>query len=171
MRTHRKALLVVLALGGFVLGAAPPQTEPKKEMSDRDRQRRTVADLRNVGTALFSWLTDQVGASAAGAQQTPSPKEVRLEDYPAISTAELKKLLVPDYIQSVPETDGWGHPYEFRLNVKNVLAEHVMMIRSPGRDGVYSATLYTVEGFDPEDYDQDLVWADGFFIRWPQRKN
>jgi hypothetical protein len=23
--------------------------------------------------------------------------------------------------------------------------------------------------FDPTDRDQDIVWADGFFVRWPQK--
>ena len=34
------------------------------------KQKRTVADMRNTGTAMFSWLTDQVGAAAAGAAAT-----------------------------------------------------------------------------------------------------
>ena len=25
------------------------------------------------------------------------------------------------------------------------------------------------ESFDPTDYDQDIVWADGYFVRWPQK--
>ncbi|HTG35546.1 MAG TPA: hypothetical protein VLB76_21710 [Thermoanaerobaculia bacterium] len=171
MRSHSKPLLVVLALSSLVLGAAPPQADPKAEISDMDRQRLTMADIRNVGTAMFSWLTDQVGASAAGAQETEkaTEKPVRLAPYRVISTKELKKLLVPQYLERIPETDGWGHPYEFRLNVKDVLGRNVMMIRSPGRDGTYSAKKYSTHGFDPEDYDEDIVWADGFFVRWPQR--
>ena len=34
-----------------------------------------------------------------------------------------------------------------------------------------SGTTYTVTSFDPTDYDQDIVWADGFFVRWPQKTN
>jgi len=44
-----------------------------------------------------------------------------------------------------------------------------MMIRSPGRDGVFSAADYDVSSFTPSDFDQDIVWADGFFIRWPEK--
>ncbi|HEX4962982.1 MAG TPA: hypothetical protein VF173_19270 [Thermoanaerobaculia bacterium] len=140
--------------------------------TDAEKQKQTVADIRNLGTALFSWLTDQVGASAAGQQNQGSGKKeisVDLKACPAISRAELQKLLVPQYIQKVPETDGWGHPYEVRLNVKDVLAKQVMSIRSPGRDGVYSSDTYTVQGFSPTDFDQDIVWADGYFVRWPQK--
>lgn len=128
-------------------------------------QKKTVADIRNVGTAMFSWLTDQVGAGAAGQGQT---QDVALADYPPISRAELVELLVPEYIAEVPERDGWGHPYEYSLDIKNPLAQQVMSIRSLGRDGLPDAELYTVTSFAPGDYDRDIVWADGFFARWPQ---
>jgi len=29
--------------------------------------------------------------------------------------------------------------------------------------------IYQVAMFDPSDYDQDIVWADGFFVCWPQQ--
>jgi hypothetical protein len=95
-----------------------------------------------------------------------------LAEYPEISRVDLQTILVPDYMQEVPELDGWGHPYEYYLNVANPLAQKVMGIRSPGRDGVFAGSLYEVDGFDPNDFDQDIVWFDGFFARWPQtRKN
>lgn len=137
---------------------------------DKEAQKRTVADLRNVGTAMFSWLTDQVGAGAAGQSQTSGEsKTISLTQYPPISRKELEPILVPKYLQSLPEKDGWGHPYEFYLNTADVLAKQVMSIRSPGRDGRFSATDYTVGPFAPTDFDEDIVWSDGFFVRWPQR--
>ena len=39
---------------------------------------------------------------------------------------------------------------------------------SSGRDKTFTTT-YTTGPFDPTDYDQDIVWADGFFVRWPQK--
>lgn len=152
-------------------GTAQAAAESHPEI-DREAQRRTVADMRNLGTAMFSWLTDQVGAGAAGQSQNETAgKRIDLGQYSRISHAELEKILVPQYMQSVPEVDGWGHPYELYLNVKNVLAPQVMGIRSPGRDGVLSTGNYTVSGFSPERFDEDIVWADGFFVRWPQKQN
>jgi hypothetical protein len=55
------------------------------------------------------------------------------------------------------------------VNVHDLLAQHVLSIRSAGRDGRYSADAYKQASFDPADYDQDIVWANGFFVRWPQR--
>lgn len=163
-----KLLLIPFAL--LALAAGPASRKPE-EMSDAEKQKKTIADIRNLGTALFSWLTDQVGAAAAGQQGdgAKQPPPVDVQDYPPISKEELEKLLVPNYIQKVPEYDGWGHPYEVRLNVKDVLARQVMSIRSPGRDGVFATDFYKVAAFDPEDYDEDIVWTDGFFTRWPQR--
>lgn len=161
------------AAGTDAQGRPPaPAAAASNPERDREAQKRTVADIRNVGTAMFSWLTDQVGAAAAGQSQSePGGKRIDLGQYKRISHAELEKLLVPRYLQSIPEVDGWGHPYEIYLNVDNVLAPQVMSIRSPGRDGIYSAVNYTVSGFTPENFDEDIVWADGFFVRWPQRLN
>lgn len=170
------------------------------------KQKRTVADIRNVGTATFSWLTDQVGTGPQSPQNlkglagldrhrleiplsdeeqatyvvmlqdapaTPQATDdtgpaVDLKDYKMISLAEATKLLVPQYIQSVPEVDGWGHPYEFYVNVDDVLAQQVMAIRSPGRDGKFEGLRYKVQSFTRDDFDRDIVWADGFFVAWPQ---
>jgi hypothetical protein len=142
--------------------AAPAVSKPLSQDPDAEKQRRTVADIRNLGTALFSWLTDQIGAAAAGKRQIQD-----LDLYPIITADNLESLLVPTYMSAVPKTDGWGHKLEVRLNVDNFLAERVMSIRSPGRDGESPSNIYQIESFDPNDYDQDIVWTDGFFVRWP----
>lgn len=134
----------------------------------KNAQKRTLADIRNTGTAMFSWLTDQVGAAAAGQSQVPPP--VDLGDYAPISHADLATILVPDYMAEVPKLDGWESPYEYYLNVANPLAQKIMSIRSAGRDGKFSDTVYTAGAFDPESLDEDIVWSDGFFVRWPQKK-
>ncbi|HVS00833.1 MAG TPA: hypothetical protein VMW27_29710 [Thermoanaerobaculia bacterium] len=170
------ALWASLAVGISASGNPDPARKPEekppakaakapKGPSDAERQKQTVADIRNAGTAMFSWLTDQVGAGAAGEDV------VDIAQYPAISRDELREILVPTYIHEVPEKDGWGHPYEYYLSVKEPTAEKVMCIRSPGRDGTFSNTAYDVGNFDPEDFDQDIVWCDGFFGRWPQKKS
>jgi hypothetical protein len=170
MRPYRAVWIALIVLS--FLGCQDRLTidavseEPEKTLTDADKQAQTVRDMRDLGTALFSWLTDQLGAMAAG-----QPQIVNLKLYPEISGAALEKLLIPAYLAQVPKTDAWGHPLEVGLNVKDLLAQNVISIRSPGRDGKYSANLYKMEQLRPGDYDQDLVWADGFFIRWPSRKN
>ena len=46
-----------------------------------------------------------------------------------------------------------------------------MAIAAGGRDGSSAGGQLHGRGFDPTDYDQDIVWADGFFVRWPQKTN
>jgi hypothetical protein len=74
---------------------------------------------------------------------------------------------VPNYMQVVPETDGWGHPYEFYLHEANPAASQALCVRSPGREGRFSSREYEVSGFAPKSFDEDIVWADGHFVRWP----
>jgi len=161
--TARRSVIGALAHAASVLWSWLTEEEIPP---DQRKQRQTLADLRNLGTALFSWLTDQVAAGAAGEQQV-----VKLADYPQMSPQELEKLLVPKYLQSVPKHDGWGHPYELRVRVGDVQSRHVMLLRSPGRDGRFSdrTGTYVPGPFPMEQYDEDLVWADGYFVRWPER--
>jgi hypothetical protein len=42
-----------------------------------------------------------------------------------------------------------------------------MAIRSTGRDGTFAGQTYTMGPFLASDYDQDIVWADGFFVTYP----
>jgi hypothetical protein len=44
-----------------------------------------------------------------------------------------------------------------------------MLIRSMGQDQLADGTDYEVSSFEPTDYARDIVWADGFFVRWPQK--
>ena|ERR1700730_16233171 len=131
------------------------------------RQQQTISDLRAVGGAMFQWYKE-----VQAPRRTTHPKEGRakvvdLAEIPEISHDELAKLLAPKYIAAVPENDGWGHPYEFRLNTRDPDAVRVMAVRSAGADGAFSGSSYTIGSFLPAQTDEDLVWVDGYFTRWP----
>lgn len=165
--------IFAIAFGLVIAAGTPPGVRAalaEAPSEDMAAQKQTVADLRNVGTAMFAWLTDQVGAAAAGQTQVPEPQRVELSDYPEISHADLTTILTPMYLETLPETDGWGSPYEMRLNVENPLAQHVMSLRSPGRDGLFAGDSYEVSSFGSTAFDEDIVWADGFFVRWPAKE-
>jgi prepilin-type N-terminal cleavage/methylation domain-containing protein len=157
-------LLIVVAIIGIIAALLIPNF---LDALQKAKQKRTVADMRNAGTAMFSWLTDQVGAAAAGGSAT----EVDLSKYTSSDAATVASVLVPQYLQSVPEKDGWKQNFQYWLETTNVLQPQVMAIGSGGRDKSTPSGTYTVAGFDPTDYDQDIVWADGFFVRWPQKTN
>jgi prepilin-type N-terminal cleavage/methylation domain-containing protein len=157
-------LLIVVAIIGIIAALLIPNF---LDALQKAKQKRTVADIRNTGTAMFSWLTDQVGAAAAGS----TGSSVNLGSYGSgkVAVDTMASILTPQYLQSIPTLDGWKHPYEYYLNTANPLAKNVMAVRSLARDGAGSSSDYTVTSFEPTDYDQDIVWADGFFVRWPQK--
>src|SRR6188474_3642525 len=95
-------LLIVVAIIGIIAALLIPNF---LDALQKAKQKRTVADIRNVGTAEMSWLTDQIAAAAAGATNT-----VNTASYSAISATELASLLVPQYVQEVPKNDGWKNP-------------------------------------------------------------
>lgn len=155
-------LLIVIAIIGLIAAMLIPNL---LDAMNKAKQKRTMADMRITGTALFSWVSDQVGAAAAGATST----DVDLASYPASNLTTLTSLLTPQYLQYIPIRDGWKTPYDYYLNTANPVSRAVMAIRSRGRDKDTTFSSYTVTSFDPTDYDQDILWADGFFVRWPQK--
>lgn len=170
MFDRKSVTAALLVLGSLSLQAAPTRAaDPPKGSPE---QKQTIVDIRNVGTAMFSWYRDQLKAhpKPEAKKEEPTPPAPDFGRLPAISREDLAKLLVPKYIPSIPAADGWGHPYEFYLNTTDLDAQVIMGLRSAGRDGKFSGSAYTVDSFSPTDEDQDIVWMDGYFVRWPQVK-
>lgn len=163
------ALSAVAVCGLVLSGAMSPHLQSLVAVTaDHRAQERTAADIDNIGRAMLGWLTDQVGAAAAGQSQMPDSAVVSLIHYEAITHEALESVLVPSYLRDLPELDGWNWPYELYLNTANPLALRVMAIRSPGRDGSDTGDTYPVGTFEAESFDEDLVWTDGYRVRWPR---
>lgn len=161
-------LLIVVAIIGIIAAILIPNLI---DALQKAKQKRTVGDMRQVGTAWFSWLTDQVSAAAAGSGGT---NKWDPSNYSTINTSALQTRLHPSssffYLQTVPVKDGWGFNYWYGEG-SNVLASTVMAIASSGRDDSLSggAPSGQVTGgpFIASNYDQDIIWADGFFVTYP----
>ncbi|HEV8238900.1 MAG TPA: prepilin-type N-terminal cleavage/methylation domain-containing protein [Thermoanaerobaculia bacterium] len=154
-------LLIVVAIIGIIAALLIPNF---LDALQKAKQKRTVADIRNAGTAEMSWLTDQIAAAAAGASTTV----VDVGDYTQMATANLSNLLVPQYLQQVPDKDGWKENIDYYVTT-NFSNKKIMLTRSYGQGGNDDGDTYTAGAFEPTDYAQDIVWADGFFVRWPQK--
>jgi len=159
-------LLIVVAIIGIIAALLIPNF---LDALQKAKQKRTMADGLAVGKGMFSWLTDQASAAAAGASATG---DINLANFASTTQADLTTVLVSQYIQQVPVLDGWKHQFSYYCNYSNPLGGvGIIAVLSYGRDGKPEAGSpdYTVTGFDPTDYDRDIVWADGYFARSPQK--
>lgn len=167
MNSIRICLLALFlgACGSFV-------EKPRHRFDDREAQKRAVSEIRSTGTAMVSWQTDRLSGALHPAEivlvadrKRPS---IDWRKCPTISLVELREELVPRYIHWIPDRDPWGRPYEFCLDRGAFDRTVLVGIRSAGRDRVFETDVYTIGPFDPDDFDQDIVWVDGNFVRWPQ---
>ncbi len=131
------------------------------------KQKRTVADIRNTGTALLEWIAD----FEASSPPLPSGEaRVDLDGFREVSHAELLGHLRPRddffYMQEVPYLDGWKNRIEVYFQGESVPPDRVL-IRSAGCRGQFEEDGYQTGPFVSTDYGQDIVWADGQFVRWP----
>ena len=125
----------------------------------RAKQKRTMTDIRTVAVAWEARAVDVRQYNAAAAIDLP----------PAVITAdELNEMLTPTYVRGIPRTDGWGFPFDFRLDnaVGLPTAAAAYAIRSPGRDGKFETDKYP--GGATTNYDCDIVYTSGQFIAWPE---
>lgn len=155
-------LLIVVAIIGIIAALLVPSFIDSLQKA---KQKRTIADERNVGNSMMAWLTDQAGAAAAGASGT-----FQLSDWTGITDYDqIREQLVPAYIQELPRLDGWKQDFDFTMHLEDAQADRLFLITSGGRDATLDGGEYTIGSFDPTDYDQDIIWADGLFLRWPQK--
>ena len=162
-------LLIVVAIIGIIAAILIPNL---LDALQKAKQKRTVGDMRSVGAAWFSWLTDQIGAASAGSSSNTYDMTVftnTLDGDGLLST--LYNATGVFYIQEVPNVDGWGGDYVY-LHSDSPLDRQYMAIWSGGRDNGPSgseapASSYAMGPFIATDYDRDIVWADGFFVTYP----
>ena len=166
-------LLIVVAIIGIIAALLIPNF---LESLQKAKQKRTTADMRNIGTAKMMWLTNELGAASAG-------YPVDLTSWNEASAAEtyddVKSVLVPAFTQELPEKDGWKHYFGFYLSTGNPLAARLMAVYSGGRNGPNAETTWSglpavvpaqSGPYDPTSYDNDIVWADGYFVVWPDKQ-
>lgn len=160
-------LLIVIAIIGIIAVLLIPNFI---DALQKAKQKRTVSSQKLVGTALLSWLTDESSAAAAG-QLTGV---WTLSNYTgSTDVAAIEAVLSPRYIQGLPRQDGWKNESYYNLDIANPASEWAMAIGSGGRNGLATGwqpeASYQFGAFAPSDYDQDIIWSDGFFIRWPDK--
>jgi prepilin-type N-terminal cleavage/methylation domain-containing protein len=168
-------ILIVVAIIGIIAAILIPNL---LDALQKAKQKATVGDIRNIGTAWMSWVTDQMSASAAGATTQVFDWDGFGSDINHTQLANLLEGTDPSffYIQELPLNDGWGSPFEYKgafdpdneSTFSQLLQNaRVVAIRSIARDKSADGDEYTPGTFIGTDYNQDIVWSDGYFVRAP----
>ena len=135
-------LLIVVAIIGIIAAIAIPNL---LNAIDRGKQKRTMADMRSIGTAIESYAIDNnfypQGMSSVGA-------------------SGVSAFVSPIYIATVPTTDGWANPWDIDSTSNGT--EYT--ITSVAKD----ATVGTNGGGATGDFGCDIVFTAGQFYQWPQ---
>jgi len=145
-------LLIVIAIIGILAAIAIPNLLSAVQ---RGKQKRTMADMRTLATAVEAYAVDNnnyvAGTCAAGLFTTPG----------ATVTDTSFTLLTPTYIAMAPKKDGWGHFYIYN----SPSPQDKYNIISYGRDGTVGAATNCGT---TTDFNDDIIYSNGTFLQWPE---
>ena len=112
MTTFRRVLIVVVPFVAIVVFVGLQALHARH----RERQKRTIGDLRTAATAVESYSIDN-------------------QHYPVVpSIDELRPFVEPTYVKVLPLRDGWGRPFAY------VSDGQEYTIASRGPDGDWEPT-------------------------------
>ena len=148
-------LLIVIAIIGILAAIAIPNL---LNAVQRGKQKKTMADMRTLATAVEAYAVDNNDYPTASCPTGSFSAEGTALDSGSFTD------LTPTYIAQLPGKegrDGWGNPFYY--NVSNPATQY--NIRSRGRDNSVQASLLcgTTTNFN-----DDIVYTDGTFVEWPE---
>ena len=136
-------LLIVIAIIGIIAAIAIPNLLTALQ---KGKQKATMGDIKSIGTAIESYITDCY-----------------------IAPPDLT-VLEPFWMKTIPASDGWGAAWHFVRGGGNDM--DVYSIASGGRDrsavawgqsGVYLVTSYAA-------FDHDIIFSNGQYAYYPRVK-
>jgi len=130
-------LLIVVAIIGIIAAISIPNL---LNAIHRGKQKRTMADLRTIATAIESYNVDNSAYPAA------------------TSMAGLSGSLVPVFLDTLPASDGWGRGF----TINSVATDYTVW--SGGSDG---GSLNYVGG-PTSSLSASIVFVNGEFAQWPE---
>lgn len=160
MKPVTRRILWWLALAMLIGVPASIAVPNFREALERSRQKRTLADMRTIATAWEARATDLNRYTDSGVEGVLDLKAFSFDELPAISQAEVKKLLVGRYIREMPVKDGWGNDFEYRATA------NAYVIRSLGSDGLPDPEPYELE--PTNSFSADILLSLGNFVRYPE---
>jgi type II secretion system protein G len=147
-------LLIVIAIIGILAAIAIPNL---LNALQRGKQKRTMADIRNLATAIESYNVDNNNYPDATACPAGLPSGA------AVATTSFT-LLKPTYIALPPTTDGWGAALNY--GVDGVHQQYI--VASGGRDKTITLNPPTGSACGTTtDFNSDIVYSNGVFLVYP----
>lgn len=137
-------LLIVVAIIGIIAAIAIPNL---LNAIDRGKQKRTMADLRSMGTAIEEYSIDNNFYPVAG------------------SVAALSTEVTPSYIRSLPPSDGWGNGFE----VDSIATLYTLASCGKSATGGCASVCETGCG-KTQNFEHDIIFSQGSFVQWPEGK-
>ena len=129
-------LLIVVAIIGIIAAIAIPNL---LNAIDRGKQKRTMADMRSIGTAVESYAVDN-------------------SKFPiASNVATLQTLVQPAFVKNLPIVDGWDNDFQ----VSSAATEYTIYSRGKDNAGSTCAAATTTT------FDDEICFINGQFLRYP----
>ena len=132
-------LLIVVAIIGIVAAIAIPSM---LNAIARGKQKRTMADIRAIGTAVESYAVD--------ASIYPTASDI----------ASLVSAVRPNYSDRLPTKDAWNFDLIYVPD-----AGTGYTVGSGGKNG--GSLLVVGTGGPTSDFDDAIIFSDGQFVQWP----
>ena len=161
MRTRRTGargftlieLLIVVAIIGIIVAISVVNMI---NAIQRGKQKRSMADIKSVSTALEAYMTDFNTYPAAAGYSLPTGLSL-----PTATLGMVAGVLSPTYIRVTPLADGWNSWYLYGPSA--VHGDY--LVRSSGADGVpQTSPLYGAT----TDFNADIILVDGAFVQFPE---
>jgi type II secretion system protein G len=151
-------LLIVIAIIGILAAIAIPNLLSAVQ---RGKQKRTMADMRSLATAIEAYAVDN-NAYPLGTCQTGA--------FVTLGTAmndQSLTVLVPTYIAVPPRRDGWGNFLFYGTEgPAPPTGPDQYNLTSYGRDNARtpsSPVCGTTTNFN-----DDIIYSNGTFLQWPE---
>ncbi len=139
-------LLIVVAIIGIIAAIAIPNL---LNAINRGRQKRSMADIRTIGTSVEAYAVD-------------------MAFYPSYSAgtgsainSTFRGYLEPTYVKAVPLGDGW------RTAFYAASESRFYTLVSATRDKVTDSASWTMTSRTTQSMDCDIVYSNGSFVSYP----
>lgn len=135
-------LLIVVAIIGIIAAIAIPNL---LNAINRGRQKRSMADMRTIASAVEQYQVD-------------------FNFYPKAtngSVANLATYITPTYLKKIPVQDGWNTPFVWTGDTGLDYT-----ITCYGKDRV--ATGVDLANPRTTSFNADIVFSNGQFVQWPE---